>query len=230
MLAFFVKNEGNDDVVPDGLHVEANVIAGKLIVGKGLVIAVVSVFIHMWLQSNSVKGGVVYVDGTFVEVGGVEIAAAVESCACEAGVARAIGGFDRDGGELRRRSAAGGYADGWVPSGYRAVNCREKKVRWCSRSQQEICWAAVGDRARRRAGGEDFAVGVRFGNGHYEWVYDSGAVVERAQALAIVGNPPWTSRRAGDPPGIDEIRIGNRGYARSVGHKIHLCVMLGIGE
>jgi DUF1016 N-terminal domain len=72
--------------------------------------------------------------------------------------------------------------------------------------------------------------GVRFGNGYYKWVDDAGAVVERAQALAIVGNPPWASRRAGDPPGIDEIRVGNRGYARSVGHKIHFCVMLGIGE
>ena len=59
---------------------------------------------------------------------------------------------------------------------------------------------------------------------------DAGAVVKRAQALAIVGNPPWTAGRAGDSPGIDEIGVGNRGYARSVGHKIHLGVMLGIAE
>jgi DUF1016 N-terminal domain len=44
--------------------------------------------------------------------------------------------------------------------------------------------------------------GVRFGNGYYKWVDDAGAVVERAQALAIVGNPPWAPRRAGDPQGL----------------------------
>jgi hypothetical protein len=59
-----------------------------------------------------VKGGVVYVDGTFIEVGGVEITAAVESCAREAGVARAVGGFDHDGGA----SLDGGAPPGATPT------------------------------------------------------------------------------------------------------------------
>jgi hypothetical protein len=64
---------------------------------------------------------------------------------------------------------------------------------------------------------EDFAVGIRFGNAHYKWVDGAGAVVKRAKARAIVGNPPWAAGRAGNPPGIDEIGISNRGYTRCVG-------------
>jgi len=72
-----VKCEGNDDVVPDGLHVEGNVISRKMFVGEGLVIAVVSGFVHMRQHCDAVKGRVVNVHGTLVEVGGIEITGAV---------------------------------------------------------------------------------------------------------------------------------------------------------
>jgi hypothetical protein len=233
-VAFLVEDVGDDDVVPDGLDVEGHEIPGQTIVGECLVTfvawAAIAISVHVWLQINFVEGVVVDVDGAPIEVGGVEVALALDGGAGEAGVAGAVGGLDHDDGVRGGRRSAGGYCDGWVPSGDSAVNGREEKGGGRACSQEEVRRAGVGDGAGGRAGGEGLAVGVGFGNGHDEWVDDSSAVIEGTQASAVVGDPPGAARRAGESPGIDEMRIGDRSYAGCVRYKIDLGVVLRVGK
>lgn len=75
-VAFLVEDEGDDDVVTDGLHVEGHEVPRKTIVREGLFVSVavvpIGISIPVWLQSDSVEGVVIDVDRAFVEVGGVE--------------------------------------------------------------------------------------------------------------------------------------------------------------
>ena len=96
-VAFLVEDKGDDDVVTDGLYVEGHKVPGKTIVGKGFLSfrsrGPIGISIPVWLQIDFVEGVVVDVDGAFVEVGGVEVAIAVDGGAGEAGVAGAVGGL-----------------------------------------------------------------------------------------------------------------------------------------
>ena len=62
-VAFLVKDEGDDDVVTDGLDVEGHKVTGKKIIGEGRFVfgAVVriGIAIPVWLQSDFVEGVVV---------------------------------------------------------------------------------------------------------------------------------------------------------------------------
>jgi hypothetical protein len=216
-VAFLVEDEGDDDVVTDGLDVEGHEVPRKTIVREGLFVfgAVVPIGISIpaWLQSHFVEGVVVDVDRAFVEVGGIEVALAVDGGAGEAGVAGSVGGLYHHHGMRGRRRTAAGYSDGWVPSGDGAVNGGEKKIRGRACGQEEIRGAAIGDGARGSPGGEGLAGGVCFRNGHDEWIDGPSAVVEGTQASAVVGDPPRAAGSARDSPGIDEIGVGDGGYA-----------------
>src|SRR3984957_4359908 len=216
-IAFLVEDEGDDDVVTDGLNVEGHEVPRKTIVGEGLfvfgAVVPVGICIPAWLQSDFVEGVVVDVDRAFVEVGGVEVALAVDGGAGEAGVAGSVGGFYHHHGVRGRRRCAAGYSDGRVPSGDGAVNSGEKKIRGRARGQQEISGAGIGDGARRSPRGEGLAGGVCFRNGHDEWIDRPSAVVERTQASAVVGDPPRAAGSARDSPGIDQIGVRDGGYA-----------------
>jgi len=52
LLAFLVKNESDDDVVTDGLHVEGDEVSRQAIVGKRPVIFVVSITVPICPQSD----------------------------------------------------------------------------------------------------------------------------------------------------------------------------------
>ena len=117
-----MKDEGHDDVVADGLHVEGNEVAGQVFVVEGAVVVVVAiivfsasvvvssisvvVFVMLVGESDFVEGGVEDIDAAFGEVGGVEIAIAVDGGGGKAGVAGAVGSFEDDCGLLRWRRAA----------------------------------------------------------------------------------------------------------------------------
>jgi hypothetical protein len=95
----------------------------------------------------------------FVEVGGVEVAFAVDGGAGEAGVAGSVGGLYHHHGVRGRRRGAAGYFDGQVPSGDGGVNGGEKKIRGRACGQEEIRGAAIGDGARGSPRGEGLAGG-----------------------------------------------------------------------
>ena len=114
---------------------------------------------------------------------------------------------------MRGRRRAAGYSDGRVPSGNGAVNGGEKKIRGRACRQKEIRGAGIGDGARGSSRWEGLAGGVGFRNGHDEWSDGPSAVVEGTQASAVVGDPPRAAGSARDSPGIDEIGVGDGGYA-----------------
>jgi hypothetical protein len=71
-VAFLVENEGDDDVVTDGLDVEGHEVSRKALVDEGLVSVVVSVSILVRLQSDFVEGVVVDIDGALIDPRGAQ--------------------------------------------------------------------------------------------------------------------------------------------------------------
>src|ERR1700722_8731094 len=98
-----MENVSDDDVVADGLYVEGHEVSGQTIIGKRPVIFVVSITVPVRPQSDSLKGTVVNIHSTFVEVGGVEITIAVNESTGKPGVTGTIGSLDYDDG-VRGRS------------------------------------------------------------------------------------------------------------------------------
>jgi hypothetical protein len=128
LLAFLVENESDDDVIADNLYIEGHEVSGQTIVSKRPVIFVVTITVTVRPQSDSLKGIVIDIDSSLIEVGGVKIAIALNDGAREPGVAGAIGGLDYDnavrGGA---RCATGSYSNIWVPSGEGAIKSGEEK-------------------------------------------------------------------------------------------------------
>ena len=105
----------------------------------------------------------------------------------------------------------------------------EEEGSGCTRGEQEIRRARVGDRSSGSAGREYLVIGIGFGDHDDERIDRPSAVIERAEPGAIVGDPPWAAGPAGEPPWIDKVRISHSGYAGCVRHQIDLVVMLSSG-
>src|SRR2546421_75060 len=122
-----------------------------------------------------------------------------------------------DGCALVNRRTLGIYLDDGlrriyvvVPSRYGSVFSYKKEGGRLILGNLKIS-AAVEDSARRRARGAAAEVAGRDRN--YEWHNLARSVIESGESGPIVSHPPWTAGAARQPPGIDEIGIGDGRYA-----------------
>ena len=235
-LTLLVESVGDDNVVTYGLDVERKVIAGQETIGEGFMVIVVVVVVLVAIavvvilivrvESYGVKVAVIDIDAAVVEVGCVEVAVPVDESAGETGVAGSIGRFDRDdgidGGSRRTRRDA----DIRVPPGDCAVEGSEEKAGGKTAGEDKVGWDAVEDCSSGGAGGEGFVVGIDLGNGDDQGVFDAGSIEEGAEAGAVIGDPPGAGGAAGQAPGVDEGRVGDRSDAGGVGDEVDLCVVL----
>ena len=233
-LTLLVESVGDDNVVTYALDVERNVIAGQETIGEGFIVIVVVVLVAIavigilvvWVESYGVKVAVIDIDAAVVEVGCVEVAVPVDEGAGETGVAGSIGRFDRDDGIDGGSSRTRRDADVRVPPDDCAVEGSEEKAGGKTAGEDEVGWNAVEDCSSGGAGGEGFVVGIDLGNGDDQGVFDAGSIEEGAEAGAVIGDPPGAGGAAGQAPGVDEGRVGDRSDAGGVGDEVDLCVVL----